>query len=418
MSVLQDSYEIISYMLINKKTFNKSLNAFFTTNVRNDDELKKFIKVYILFFKKYYYFEALTKELLTKATPSLITYIGITLINVRLLNVDIDEAIEFIKNALKKNKEKYSDEIEKAIIDFKNKKEYPLNNIKKGSVESLSVFFNLPLWFIKMTLAQHGLEKSKLIFESFKNKKYVQYFLKSKLVDLDSIDEELNKKFTLDTKTNLYLTSESDNELIKNKTYVKTSSFYEEIFKNDLKLINKYITLYQNEDSNFFYRFLNQYLYLNNVINFAVDSFYNVKDAITVVAQKRINDLFVYESTPNELISHLSFKQDAIFYAAKSTYFEEFYFKPEYRVLFDTELIDKFIKEQKSSLKEISSYVENGGRLIYLVETIDTKETSKVISAFLSENNDFILEKEEFIIPNEENSSFGYYAILKRENHA
>ena len=130
------------------------------------------------------------------------------------------------------------------------------------------------------------------------------------------------------------------------------------------------------------------------------------------------NDLFVYESTPNELISHLSFKQDAIFYAAKSTYFEEFYFKPEYRVLFDTELIDKFIKEQKSSLKEISSYVENGGRLIYLVETIDTKETSKVISAFLSENNDFILEKEEFIIPNEENSSFGYYAILKRENHA
>ena len=418
MSVLQDSYEIISYMLINKKTFNKSLNAFFTTNVRNDDELKKFIKVYILFFKKYYYFEALTKELLTKATPSLITYIGITLINVRLLNVDIDEAIEFIKNALKKNKEKYSDEIEKAIIDFKDKKEYPLNNIKKGSVESLSVFFNLPLWFIKMTLAQHGLEKSKLIFESFKNKKYVQYFLKSKLVDLDSVDEELNKKFTLDTKTNLYLTSESDNELIKNKTYVKTSSFYEEIFKNDLKLINKYITLYQNEDSNFFYRFLNQYLYLNNVINFAVDSFYNVKDAITVVAQKRINDLFVYESTPNELISHLSFKQDAIFYASKSTYFEEFYFKPEYRVLFDTELIDKFIKEQKSSLKEISSYVENGGRLIYLVETIDTKETSKVISAFLSENNDFILEKEEFIIPNEENSSFGYYAILKRENHA
>ena len=37
MSVLQDSYEIISYMLINKKTFNKSLNAFFTTNVRNDE---------------------------------------------------------------------------------------------------------------------------------------------------------------------------------------------------------------------------------------------------------------------------------------------------------------------------------------------------------------------------------------------
>lgn len=414
MKILEDSYEIISHILIKKDLFRNSLNNFLLTNVRNSREIKDIEKVYLVFFKHYYFYKKMAQNFLSKATPSLITYIGVSFICTKYIKYnDINDSIAFLKIALKNNKEKYTEELEQALLDYKNSDNYELKNIKKGSVEYLSILFNLPTWFVQMTLNQHDKEKAKEIFYSFKGK-LQNYYLQSKLENLDDIDNEDFKSFKK-IDNNLFIKEKDGQELIKKSVFVKSQKFFEYIFKNDLKQINKYVTLYQSEKGNFFYRFLNEYLYKNNVLNLAFTSFYENPNSIKNVTPKNIDNLFIYESTVGQLIAHLNFKQDAIFYIPKSTNFQKFYSCPEYLVNFEQSDIDGLIKEQKEGLKEISDFVAQNGLLIYAVETIDKKETNDIINDFLSNAAEFKLINSEFVFPKNGSKIFGYYAIMKRE---
>jgi hypothetical protein len=413
MKILEDSYQIISHILIKKELFRNSLNNFLLTNVRNSREIKDIETVYLLFFKHYYFYKKITQNFLSKATPSLITYIGVSFICTKYIKYnDINDSIAFLKIALKNNKEKYTEELEQALIDYKNNESYRLKNVKKGSIEYLSILFNLPTWFVQMILNQCNKDIARQVFNSFKGK-IQNYYLQSKLENLDEIDNENLKSFKK-CDNNLYLKDKDGQDLIKKNVFVKTNEFYEFIFKNDLKQINKYITLFQSEKGSFFYRFLNEYLYKNNVLNLAFASFYDNPDSIKNLSPKDINNLFICESTVGQLIAHLNFKQDIIFYIPKSTNFQKFYLCPEYSINFDQKDIDVFINEQKEGLKEISQFTAQNGFLVYAVETIDKKETSDVINGFLSIASDFELVKSEFVYPTYEKKIFGYYAILKR----
>ena len=141
-------------------------------------------------------------------------------------------------------------------------------------------------------------------------------------------------------------------------------------------------------------------------------------DVINEVILKKKNDLFVCESTVGELIARLSYKQDILFYMPKSTDMQRFFYCPEYRVNFDQKSIDELIVTQEKGIKEVSNYVADNGKLIYVAETIDKKETTNIVHSFLENNQDYILEKEEMFLPTKNIKSFGYYAILKRHNHA
>lgn len=412
MTLLKDSYEIISYMLIKKETFSHALNSFLLTNVRTSREIKDIKKAYLIFFKHYYLYKKITKESLSKVTPSLIAYMGVSLLIVKYFkNIDINDVISFLKIALKNNKEKYNDEIEQILINFKNGKEYNFKNLEKGSVEHLSIMFNLPEWFIQMVLNQQNASVAKEIFNSFKGKNE-EFYIQLKLEDLENSEHEEFDKLTRN-EDGLFLNISDD--LVKKGFFAKSHEFYEYIFKNDLKQINKYVTLYQSEKSNFFYRFLNEYMYKNNVLNLVFESFFDNPEPIKKITPKQIKDLFIYESTIGQLIARLNFKQDLIFYFPKSTNFEKFYYSPEYCVNFNQKDIDLLINSQQDGLKEISNYVAQNGMLVYLVETIDKKETSIIIDKFLKTNDDFELVTSEFVMPASSKKVFGYYAILKRK---
>lgn len=414
MNLLNDSYEIISYMLKNREIFGNSLNVFLLTNVRTNKEILDIKRVYTLFFKHYYFYRRLTKELLSKVTLNLTAYIGISfLISRYFKTIDLNEIIDFLKKALKNNKEKYNEIIETSLINYSNYENFGFKNIEKGSHEHLSILFNLPEWFIQMILNQQSKEIAKQIFESF-NAKYKNYFLQSKLEDLDNI-EPIELKSFKKCDNNLYIEEGDGSNLIKKRVFIRTNAFYEYIFQNDLKQVNKYITLFQSEKGYFFYRFLNEYLYKNNVINLGFESFFENPEAIQNVMPKQIKDIFIYESTVGQMIAHLNYKQDVIFYVPKSTNFQMFYSCAEYAINFDQNDIDKFILKQKEGLDEISKYAAENGLLVYVVETIDKKETINIINDFLKNRCEFELLKSEFIFPTNTKKIFGYYAILKRK---
>jgi len=416
MNILEDSKNIIVDMLDFKKPFSVALKNYLATNVRSQSELVTIDKIYRAFFDNYYLYEEITKEYLTKRTNVLVAVVGIVLASAKIVKINSSDYTPFLEDNLQRNKEKVSDEFNKFIYEYSNGIVSAPKGIVSGSYQHLSILFNLPVWLISMLINQQGKDVAKGIFKSFKAK-YSNYYIHNALVDIDSIEKSELASFEK-VSENLYLKKGKSNILVDNFSFVKIDKYLDTVFNYVEKANNKYVTLYQAEKSYFYFRFLKEYLYRNNVLNIAVESLDENPELINHVSLKNLNYIFTYKSTIGELIARLAFKQDLLFYFPKSTNMEKMYYCPEYRVEFDTMNIDGIIKQQIVGLKEISTFVSDGGILIYLVNTIDKKETTGLIKEFLKDNQDFSLLSEYASIPTSEDAHFGYFAILKRKNHA
>src|SRR5574344_1275233 len=417
MSIFTDSRDILTDVLTNKKTFSSALNAFLQLNVRSTEELSMINHIYNGFFSKYYYFEEVTKESLSKSTNLLIATVGVAFVSLKDLKLSIDDVLPFVSDTFDKNKEDLTEDFKNSLIAYKNGKDFTFKNIETGSIEHLSILFNLPTWFVSMIVAQKGKEEAKEIFKSFLTKQNKSYFIRNSLTNLNELPKEELYKFKSDEKV-IYTTNDKRSPLLNNFTFIKTNPNYENVFAKLPKFNNKYLTIYEADHNNFYFRFLNEYLFKNNVINIAMKSINKNPEVLKEVALREIKDTFIYESTVGELIARLSFKQDCLFFLPHSTNMTKFFEEPEYRVLFDISTLDQIIKDDEKDLREISSYVENRSYLVYLVDTIDKKETSKLISDFVKENKEFSIVEEKEILPTKENKSFVYYCILKRVIHA
>ena len=88
---------------------------------------------------------------------------------------------------------------------------------------------------------------------------------------------------------------------------------------------------------------------------------------------------------------------------------------PDYVVRFRNTLIDGFIENQKKALHNCAEFICDGGELVYIVNTLNQRETKEVVDAFLQSHQSFVLVKDEQIIPDKKNNLFLYWAILKLE---
>ena len=70
---------------------------------------------------------------------------------------------------------------------------------------------------------------------------------------------------------------------------------------------------------------------------------------------------------------------------------------------------------QEKILANSSKYVKNGGKLVYSTCTIFREENQRVVERFLSENRDFVLDKEIAIIPGINGNDGFYLARLVRK---
>ena len=90
---------------------------------------------------------------------------------------------------------------------------------------------------------------------------------------------------------------------------------------------------------------------------------------------------------------------------------------PDYFLRFDIAKLDELIANQIASLKEASHQVEDGGYLIYLVDTISKKENIGVINEFLKDHHEFTLVKDKLYFPYKKYGTSFYFAILKKEGN-
>ena len=87
---------------------------------------------------------------------------------------------------------------------------------------------------------------------------------------------------------------------------------------------------------------------------------------------------------------------------------------PDYFLRFDIQKLDELIANQTKALNEASAQVEDGGYLLYLVDTISKKETMGLIGEFLKEHSEFTLVEDKQYFPYKKFGGSYYYAVLKK----
>jgi 16S rRNA C967 or C1407 C5-methylase (RsmB/RsmF family) len=285
-----------------------------------------------------------------------------------------------------------------------------------NSLEFLSLRFNTPLWLVKMWNKTYG---RKLTFKILKANSKAP--LKTCRVNTSIIETS-----EVLAKENLYQKAFIDDMVIyqgnlpfNKQKYLETYHLFQQkmgfkylVDKLDIDPF-KGVAIYQGMSSNFYLEVgLKGHFSIPTDLIFATyQDFYQVKSNI---ANFKINNVKVYQSSSDSIVTCVSKKVDTFFVLPKSSNFELLRTTPDYFLRFDPKTLDSILSEQYKSLCECSSFVEDEGKLVYLIPTISNKEGRGIVDKFLQEHTDFYLEEERQLFPFDPYDSSLYFAILRK----
>ena len=144
------------------------------------------------------------------------------------------------------------------------------------------------------------------------------------------------------------------------------------------------------------------------------NAFINTKNTINKYAIKGVN---LYEASASSIITCISKPVHTFVVMPDNSRLNLLQVLPDYFLRFDIAKLDELIANQIASLKEASHQVEDGGYLIYLVDTISKKENIGVINEFLKDHHEFTLVKDKLYFPYKKYGTSFYFAILKKEGN-
>lgn len=127
-----------------------------------------------------------------------------------------------------------------------------------------------------------------------------------------------------------------------------------------------------------------------------------------------IKNVRVFESTPEQLISHVSQPQDMVLVVPQCSKFDLIRSLPDFFAQFHQDQLDALIHEQMQSLVSASQFVEDGGLLFYGVNTLNQKEGAWLIKDFVHRHTDFQLVFEKQFFPYEKWNTALYVAALRK----
>ncbi len=150
------------------------------------------------------------------------------------------------------------------------------------------------------------------------------------------------------------------------------------------------------------------------VLNVAANSMERRLDIRKAARDYNIQNIEVFESTPNLLITHVSQPVDCVIYIADCSKFDLIRSLPDFFIHFRQSNLDALIAKQVFGLEECSQMVMPGGRLCYAVNTINNKESHQLILDFLVRHPDFTLENERQYLPFDQFNMALYFAVLRK----
>lgn len=307
------------------------------------------------------------------------------------------------------------------LVDLDTKQNLIDSSIKIDSPFYLSLRYNVPSWLIKMWQRHFGIGNSYKILRSLNRPVRQACRVNTLKTTRDEILAQDNR-FVAGPIVNTVIYTGSEplrwtnaykNSLVLQQRMAATDSIFRADLSNKLAEI-----LIVEARPNALYIELAIATNNENKINVGTNNIERKRDIIKNLEPFGLKKVFVFESTPKILISHVSNPQDYVICLPNCSKFDLIRSLPDFFIQFDQNNLDGLIAEQLDMITEASRFVVEGGRLIYSVNTLNKKESRGVINTFLKEHPEFVFIDDKQYFPFDDYNSAVYVANLSRGGEA
>ena len=323
-----------------------------------------------------------------------------------------DECNALAQSFLKEDDQK----VEEFIGPYLEGKKLVPEEIEVGSFEFLSYRYNTPLSVIKMWNKQFGqVTTSRILKANSKPSPVVLRVNNVRISDEDFFNQYPDFESTDIPGIALYKGEgkfKNTEVFEKQLANVLTPAFKEALDDGDVDLLRGF-AVYAEYPNDLFVELSSRFNNINNVdfVAGSYSAFINTKNAL---AKSNINGVNVYEAGVSSIITCISKPVHTFLVMPESSRLNLLQVLPDYFLRFDIEKLDELIANQGKALQEASSQVEDGGYLLYLVDTISRKETMGLIADFLKNNENFSLVRDKQYFPYKKYGGSYYFAVLKK----
>ena len=290
-------------------------------------------------------------------------------------------------------------------------------DIEVGSFEFLSYRYNTPLSVIKMWNKQFGNITTSRILRSNSKPAPAVFRINNTLIsdddfflqypDFDKCD--IAGLAFYDKKEKL-----KNTEIIEKRlAHLVPAAIKEMVDEGDVDLLRG-LAIYAEYPNEIITELASRYQNISNVEFMAgnYNAFINTKNALN---KNGINGVNVYEASASSIITCVSKPVHTFIVMPDSSRLNLLQVLPDYFLRFDIEKLDSLIAGENTALQEASSQVEDGGYLLYFVDTVSKKETTGIINNFINEHPEFSIVKDKMYFPYKKYGGSYYFAVLKKE---
>lgn len=324
-----------------------------------------------------------------------------------------DECNELAASFLKEEYIKVSD----FIAPYLEGKKLVPEEIEVGSFDFLSYRYNTPVSVIKMWNKQFGhVTASRILRANSKPAPTVLRINNNLISDEDFFNQYPDFEKCDVSGAALYIGEgrfKNHPAMEKGLVVALPLAYKEMVDEGDVDLLRG-LAIYAEYPNDLLTELLARFNNLNNIEFMAgtYSAFINTKNALNKHAIKGIN---VYEANASSIITCVSKPVHTFIVMPDSSRLNLLQVLPDYFLRFDINKLDELIANQSKTLNEASNQVEDGGYLLYLVDTISKKENSGVINEFLKGHPEFALIKDKLYFPYKKFGGSYFFAVLKKQ---
>lgn len=411
MKLFEEAHSCLMEILYKKVPFKLAVENTCTKRTIFREDRKNFTNIIGCSLRHYYVFDNLISLLEKDFNDAQKAALYLYLSNSLFVPVLSAEEVESSLNKLQISEH----DISRLKELSKDKTKLIPGEINNDSIEYLHYRFNVPTWVLKMWM-KHFKGYTYKIVKSI-NKPANHYAI---------VNESLLKKEEISQYPELQITPTEGLYLYNGNVAPKRHSLFKDgkvvtispaefylLSKLDLDVIRK-IAFYSETFNELHLQLMAKLSpnYHMDIIAGTAEAYYQVKKDIE---KYKLNGVNLYDTGHSSIITCLSDKVHNFFVAPKNTDFAEFRKTPDYFNRIDASALDGYIANQKAALLSSSDFVEDGGNLIYMVPTMNKKETVQIIEDFLKEKSGFSLVEQKQFLPFDKYDSTMFIAILRKE---
>jgi len=303
------------------------------------------------------------------------------------------------------------------IAPYMEEKKLVPENIEVGSFEFLSYRYNTPVEIIKMWNKQFGhICVSKTLKANSKPAPVVLRIDNKKIEDDDFFNRypEFERIEGVSGMALFKGEGKFKNHEVSEKALATplALAFKEMLDEGDVDFLRG-LAVYSEYPNDLLVDFISRKENVSGV-EFIAGNLATASNARNFLNKKQIRGVSVYEAQASSIITCLSRPVHTFVVMPDSSRFNLLQLLPDYFLRFDFNKLDELIANQKLCLKEAAEQVEEGGYLLYLVDTLSKKESINIVNEFLANNENFTLVRDKLYFPYKKYGGSYYFAALKK----